>query len=128
MKIIKQTPLVSTTQLAEVKTFYTRHFGFRATLDIPEYLALVSEDGSVELGFMPPEQGAPRFGGAGLTICLQVASADAEHARLAPQGLRITRPLQDNPWGDRSFTVEDPVGISLYVHHPIAPAGKYAGM
>ena len=125
MRIAKQIPLVSTNQLAEVKAFYTRHFGFRATLDVPEYLALVSEDGSVELGFMPPCEGAKAINGAGLTLCLQVQSADAEHSRIAPLGLRVTRSLQDNAWGDRSFVVEDPIGVSLYIHHPIPPTGKY---
>lgn len=126
MKITKQIPLMTTNQLKEVKDFYTRNFGFRASLDIPEYLALVSEDGSVELGFMPPCEGSPTLRGSGLTLSLQVESADRELDRIRPLGLRVTRPLQDNAWGDRSFVVEDPVGISLYIHHPIPPTGKYA--
>lgn len=126
MKITKQIPLVTTSRLKEVKEFYTRSFGFQTSFDVPEYLSLVSEDGSIELSFMPPCEGAPAPNGSGLTLCLQVENADQELDRIRPMGLRVTRPLQDNEWGDRSFVVEDPAGISLYIHHPIPPTGKYA--
>src|SRR5512145_200938 len=126
MKIAKQVPLVTTTQLKQVKEFYTQNFGFRASFDVPEYLSLVSEDGSVALSFMPPCDGQPAPSSAGLTLCLEVENADRELDRIRPMGLRVTRPLQDNAWGDRSFVVEDPVGISLYIHHPIPPTGRYA--
>ncbi len=127
MKIVKYSPLITTTKkLSEIREFYTSHLGFKTTMDIPNYLGLTSMDGSVELGFMPPEPGESVFAGAGFILCLQVPSADAEHERLVGRGLRVTRRLTSNDWGDRSFVVEDPAGMSLYIHHPIPPAGKYA--
>jgi uncharacterized glyoxalase superfamily protein PhnB len=41
-----------------------------------------------------------------------VADADAAHARAVAAGARITRPLQDTPYGSREFAVKDPEGHS----------------
>ena len=119
MHINKQIPLVTTPNLTAQREFYVEHLGFHTTLDLPEYLALVSQDGSVEVGFMPPCPGAKAYQAGGLTLCLEVPDADAEHARLTAAGLQPTRPLTDNPWGDRSFVVDDPAGIAVYIHHPL---------
>jgi len=126
MQINKQVPIVTTSKLKALKAFYTQHLGFKVLLDVEEYLGLTSADGRLEVGFMAPGEGCTEYAGRGLTLALEVPNADAEHARLSGTGLRVTRSLQDNPWGDRSFVVQDPVGVSVYIHHPIAPTGNYA--
>jgi catechol 2,3-dioxygenase-like lactoylglutathione lyase family enzyme len=124
MKPIKQmTPLVTTDKLDALRTFYCEHLGFRPTFDSPGFLGLRS--GKTEVGFMKPCEGQPTFGGAGVTICLEVENVDAEHDRLKTEGVEVTVPLRDNPWGDRSFTVVDPAGVALHIFRPIEPTEEF---
>ncbi len=34
-------------------------------------------------------------------------------------------PLTDMPWGARTFMVQDPIGISVFISHPIPAAVEY---
>ena len=124
MHIKKNVPIVTTDKLAEVKAFYQRHFSCGVSFENEQYLGLVGRGQSgVELAFMVPEDPSqPLFNGAGITYALEVADPDAEHNRLTGEGLSVVRPLQDNPWGDRSFVVVDPVGVMLYIYKDIVPA------
>jgi len=128
MQIKKSTTLVTTDKIQDAKQFYTEHLGFRVTFEDPgQHLCLRSTgDDGVEVSFMAPCEESPAFAGQGLILSLEVGDPDSEHARLADRGLPIVRPLQDNPWGDRSFIVVDPAGVALYLYKEIPPNEKYA--
>lgn len=120
-------PLIATPDLSKVKSFYRKHFDFRVTFEHDTYLGLKANGGGdAELGFMAPEPGQPSYGGTGMTLCMRVEDVDAEHDRLTGAGLQVGMPLSDYPWGDRAFTVSDPVGVSLYIHKPIPPSAEFA--
>lgn len=119
MTLKKLFPLVTVKSLAPVKDFYGQHFGCAVpaqaqAFEAQGYLQLVAPGGA-ELAFMAEDAEAPEFPGTGLTLCFEVDDVDAEAARLEKAGLPIVRPLQDNPWGDRSIILRDPVGIHVYV-------------
>ena len=123
----KLIPLISTHELAEVRRFYTEVLGFRVVFEHPEYLGLKAEgEAGPELSFMPPCPGRPVANGQGLTCSFEVRDVEREHQRLRDAGVPIVQPLRDNPWGDRSFVVLDPLGISLYVYTPTAPRPEFA--
>lgn len=90
-------PLFCTTRLDATKAFYRKHLGFMAP------------DG---------ERWQPASG-QGLVYCFRVEDADAEHARLAREGVPIVDEPEDKPWGERGFLASDPNGISLYFGHPL---------
>jgi len=124
MKPNKIVPLIATSKLDEVRAFYVDKLGFTVTFDAPMYLG-VRCGKNVELGFMRPDK-CPAFEGGGLSICLEVENVDAEHDRIRSLGIPVVQEPQDNPWGDRSFMVLDPVGIALYVFKPIQPSPEFA--
>ena len=116
MKFKKLYPLVTVKSLAKLKDFYSTHFGCSVSNETAGYLHFAFPGGG-ELAFMTQDAEAPQaFSGKGLTLCLEVANVDAEAARLAKADLPIIAPLQDNPWGDRSIIVGDPIGIHVYVY------------
>lgn len=121
-------PLLTVASLAGLREFYTTHFGLKVTFESDGYLALaLPGDPRQGIAYMTAgDCGGPVGVGAGLTWCFEVADVDAEHDRLRG-ALEVIRPLQDNPWGDRSFVVKDPAGVAVYVHHPIPPAPEFAG-
>ncbi len=49
-------------------------------------------------------------GGSAVTLHLYVKDSDATVARAVAAGARITRPLKDEFYGDRTGTIEDPFG------------------
>ena len=126
MKINTATPMVTTEALTEVKEFYRGHFGFQVTFENDQLVALrANGQGGPEAMFMRPGQEAPAFEGKGLSWCLQVDDVDAEHDRAKAAGLAVVRPLQDNPWGDRSFVILDPASIALWIYKPIPPTAEF---
>jgi PhnB protein len=60
-----------------------------------------------------PDQGtqAPKtLGGTPVGICLYVEDVDAQLEKALAAGATVTRPIQDQFYGDRSVTVDDPFG------------------
>ncbi|MFF5359228.1 VOC family protein [Streptomyces scabiei] len=48
-----------------------------------------------------------------ITAFTVAADLDAEHERLQSEGVSITMPLREEPWGERLFQVTDPNGVIL---------------
>ncbi|MCC7540506.1 MAG: VOC family protein [Deltaproteobacteria bacterium] len=124
MKVQRLVPMVTTDRMTECQAFYTTNFGCHPTFESPGYVGL-RFPGGTEIGIMKPDADASCSYQGGVSFGLEVADVDAEHARLVAAGVPIVRPLQDNPWGDRSFMVNDPAGVGVYVHRPIALADEY---
>ena len=47
------------------------------------------------------------------------------HARLVEAGLKVAMPLEDHPWGDRGFSVTDPIGNAVYLFSDREPADEF---
>jgi catechol 2,3-dioxygenase-like lactoylglutathione lyase family enzyme len=126
MQIKKSIPIFFTDQLASVKQFYTGKLGLVVTFDSPGYLALKDPNNeAVELGFMNPAPHQNSFKEGMMHLGIEVADVDVEYERLKKNGVQIDDAPVDHPWGDRSFMVRDPIGLTLYVSTPIAPASEY---
>ena len=116
MNLKKLYALLTVESFAGLKDFYCGHFGFSVTMEAPGYLHFAGAQHG-ELAFMTQDADCPVvFGGKGLTVCLQVEDVDAEATRLAKANLPVVVPLRDNPWGDRSVILRDPVGVHVYVY------------
>ncbi len=127
MKITKMTPIITTDKLAEEKAYYAKFFGFKVIFEYADqHIGMQSSaNDDVVISFMAPCEQTPPYQGQGLTVCLEVADVDAQSKRLAAAGLPIVVPVQDNPWGDRSFISVDPAGVSVYVYSPIEPTEEF---
>ena len=115
-------PLFCTERFDDTKSFYMRHLGFRVSAEMPGYAELEQGEGGPRLGFMAPDEECEKWtaaSGNGLIYCFQVEDADAEHTRLAGEGVSILEAPADKPWGERGFLAQDPNGIALYFGHPI---------
>ena len=72
-----------------------------------------------------PQGDATIFGGAGIMLNFNVQDVDAEHKRLTEAGLQTAMPLEDHPWGDRGFSIIDPIGNSIYIYSDREPTDEY---
>ena len=73
--------------------------------------------------FMRPQE---KMDGAGATsskrpveIYIQVADVSAHHDCLKKNKVKITSPLTDQWWGDRTFTVMDPFGYQIWFYQTV---------
>lgn len=128
MKLNKLIPIVTTDKINEIKEFYTHNLGFRINFEIEgNHLNINSgKKPEIEISFMAPKTpDTPSFSGKGLMYCLEVDDVDSEHHRLKELGIDIIKQLQDNPWGDRSFVISDPIGIAIYIFSLIEPSKEF---
>lgn len=78
------------------------------------------------LQFMSPRQPEHLAGsGAGLMYNFAVDDVDEEYRRLTAEGLPVVVPIEDHPWGDRGFAVQDPNAITLYIFSERVPDDEF---
>lgn len=120
-------PSVVTGKFFETWDFYAAQLGFRTMCESDAYVHLAHPSGA-QLGVLRheldglglPAELVSATDGRGFWLNLDVADADAEHARLCAAGVDIVEPPEDKPWGDRQFIVRDPNGVLISIAHKIA--------
>lgn len=125
MKALQLSTCFFTPEVDACREFYRKYFAARPIFDCGWYVTLRIGGDGPEISFMQPQEGMPAFGGAGVMLNFKVDDVDREHARLVQEGLRIAMPLEDHPWGDRGFSVIDPIGNSLYVYSDREPSDEF---
>ncbi len=112
-------------QVADVDAsiaFYRDVLGFSVDLAVPDESgktvhAELSRNGAA-LMFAPASslsEAARSLLGAGVTLYItdNDVDIDAFYEQVRAAGARIAEPIQDQFWGDRTFTVQDPDGYHL---------------
>lgn len=104
---------------AEAMTFYRKAFNATEVMRMEGpngtigHAEIAIGDSRVMLSDECPEMGArspQALGGSPVTIHLYVEDVDAVAAQAVTAGAKLVHPAQDQFWGDRSATVEDPFG------------------
>ncbi len=116
----------TTDKVEETRDFFVRHFGAMVTFDCGWYVNLEFGKDSATLQFMSPQQPEHRLSNsAGLIYNFLVEDVDREFEILTGAGLDPLLPLEDHPWGDRGFAVQDPNGITLYIYSEREPSEEF---
>lgn len=106
-----------TERLKESKDFYQTHFEFQVTSESDWYLELYSPEQKVGISFVRAQrEDGEFFQGSGVILSFEVDDVRAEYDRLVHEGLHIVQKIEDKPWGERSFVVNDPNGVHLYIY------------
>ncbi len=118
------TPYLIVRGAARAIEFYGRAFGAVELMRMPQpdgrigHAELRIGDSPVMLADEHPEIGArspETVGGSPVTLMLYVPDVDATVARAVAAGARVTRPVADQFYGDRSGAVADPFGHLWFV-------------
>lgn len=126
MNVKSVSPAFTTAKVAESRDFYARYFGATVTFDCGWYVNLQFGDPSSTLQFMSATQPEHQLSSsAGLMYNFMVENVDDEHHRLTSEGLTVIVPLENHPWGDRGFAVQDPNGITLYIYSEREPDEEF---
>jgi len=114
-----------TTDVEKCKDFYQRHFSARIEFDCGWYVNMRIGSSGASVQFMQPQGEIPAFQGAGVTLNFNVMDVDAEYERLTGEGLEVAMPLEDHPWGDRGFSIVDPIGNAVYIYSEREPSEEF---
>ncbi|WP_425058681.1 hypothetical protein SCACP_33370 [Sporomusa carbonis] len=126
MQIRRLDITISTDKLAESKEFYMKYFNFKLVFENDWYIELIAPDLSAGISFTRPQRDAGEFfRGAGVIVSFEVDDVDAECRRLKAAGVELCQELQDKPWGERSFVVNDPSGVHVYIYKSIPATPEY---
>ncbi|HST51551.1 MAG TPA: VOC family protein [Pyrinomonadaceae bacterium] len=118
------TPYLIVDGAARAIEFYRQAFGASVTfrMDGPEgkvgHAELKIGDSHIMLADENPQTGArgPKtVGGSPISLLLYVEDVDAVVGRAVEAGAKLTRPVADQFYGDRTGGLEDPFGHAWYV-------------
>jgi PhnB protein len=105
--------------------FYTTVLGFAERMRMPGpdghigHAELQLDDSLVMLADEFPEMGAKApsaYGGSPVSLSVYVEDVDATFERATESGATVVRPLENQFYGDRSATFDDPFGHRWTIH------------
>lgn len=115
-----------TNQVDACRDFYKKYFNAKPVFDCGWYVTLRIDQDGPEISFIQPQhEGMPTFSGGGVMLNFKVNDVDSEHQRLTSAGLQLAMPLENHPWGDRGFSVIDPIGNSVYIYSDREPSDEF---
>jgi uncharacterized glyoxalase superfamily protein PhnB len=107
---------LNVTDVEASSAFLVDHFGFREEMAADGFASLARDDARMNVVFLrrglaslPADQRDDHAGG--LILAFVVDDLEGELARLQAEGVAITMPLIEEPWGERAFQVRDPNGV-----------------
>ena len=118
------TPYLIVDGAARAIEFYRQAFGAEETFRMEGpggkvgHAEIKIGDSHVMLADEHPEMGArgpQSFGGSPISLVLYVEDVDATVSRAVEAGAKLTRPVANQFYGDRTGGVEDPFGHAWYV-------------
>lgn len=107
------------------REFYCNYLDAKITFDCGWYVNMEIGENGHSLQFMEPQNGRPTFSGTGIMLNFNVEDVDAEYDKLTEAGLEVAMPLEDHDWGDRGFSVIDPIGNSVYIYSDREPSEEF---
>ena len=109
-----QSIILPSTDIERHVAFYCEGLDFDRIdgLTLQEHGIVAVARGATEIAFGPVDE---RAEGPGAVICLHVPSVQPWYERAQEKELPIIEDLTDQPWGVRSFIVEDPEGFRVLV-------------
>ena len=128
-------PMISVDSVDQARAFYIDQLGFG------HMMGMLGKDGHLDfctvtrsgakVMLMRTQQSTEETGTTSpkrpVEIYLEVSDVDAYQKQLTAKGIKVTSPLTDQWWGDRTFTVMDPFGYQIWfyqtVGEPIPPKG-----
>ncbi|MGE5363232.1 MAG: VOC family protein [Bacteroidota bacterium] len=117
---------IATDKIDESREFYVRYFDAHISFDCGWYLILEFGSKTSQLSFIDSRKlPSGKCNPEGLTYNFLVEDVDAEYRKLTQAGLIPSEPIEDHPWGDRSFAVKDPNGITLGIYSDREPSEEF---
>ncbi|MFJ8752819.1 VOC family protein [Streptomyces sp. NPDC102441] len=131
MQITTSTVSLTVDDVVASKTFFTDHLGYKETVSTEDFASLAREDNAVDIvllrrgiDVLPATQRDQHA--SGLILAFTLTGLEGEEKRLCAEGVEITMPLREEPWGERLFQITDPNGVVIqFVEWAAAPDSEH---
>ena len=77
------------------------------------------------LSFIDPSHSDKRMFTGGMSLNLSVNDVDYEYERFKQAGFSFLEDIEDHDWGDRGFSISDPIGNLVYIYSEREISEKY---
>ncbi|MDR2920928.1 MAG: VOC family protein [Tannerella sp.] len=129
MKIKDLSITFHTNKIKECVDFYGKYFQTKVAFDADWYVMIRLESDNIApiyLSFQGCNEDMIRdsFTG-GMTLNLMTEDVDACYEQLKQTDISFFEDITDHEWGDRAFSVKDPIGNLVYVYSERELHDKY---
>lgn len=113
MRISTSTLSLTVNDVDASSDFFTTHLGYRQAMAADGFASLTRDDAAVDIVLLrrgtevlPTEQRDQHA--SGLILAFTLTDLETEEKRLRAEGVAITMPLREEPWGSGSFRSPTP--------------------
>ncbi|WEB44282.1 VOC family protein [Streptomyces yunnanensis] len=132
MQITASTVSLTVDDVAASQRFFTTHLGYAEQAAAEGFASLARDDVAMDIVLLargtevlPADQRDQHA--CGLILAFTTTGIEHEEKRLRAEGVEITMPLREEPWGERLFQVTDPNGVIVqFVEWATPPAAENA--
>ncbi|NED00866.1 glyoxalase [Streptomyces sp. SID6648] len=127
MQITASTASLTVDDVAASQRFFTTHLGYTDQAAADGFASLTRDDAALDIVLLargtevlPAGQRDQRA--SGLILAFTTTGLETEEKRLRSEGVDITMPLREEPWGERLFQVTDPNGVIVQFVEWVTPS------
>ncbi|MEW2159489.1 VOC family protein [Streptomyces sp. NPDC007189] len=127
MRITASTVSLTVDDVSASQRFFTRHLGYTEQAAAEGFASLTREDAAVDvvllargIEVLPADQRNQHA--SGMILAFTGTGIDMEEKRLRTEGVEITMPMREEPWGERLFQIKDPNGVVVQFVEWVAPS------
>ncbi|MEU7301586.1 VOC family protein [Streptomyces sp. NPDC007206] len=127
MRITASTVSLTVDDVSASQRFFTRHLGYTEQAAAEGFASLTREDAAVDVVLLargtevlPADQRNQHA--SGMILAFTGTGIDMEEKRLRTEGVEITMPMREEPWGERLFQIKDPNGVVIQFVEWVAPS------
>ncbi|MFC4471821.1 VOC family protein [Streptomyces xiangluensis] len=128
MQITASTVSLTVDDVAASQRFFTTHLGYVEQAAAEGFASLSRDDAAMDIVLLargtevlPADQRDQHA--SGLILAFTTTGIEHEEKRLRADGVEITMPLREEPWGERLFQVTDPNGVIVQFVEWVTPSG-----
>lgn len=112
-----------TNKIEECKSFYVEVLGAKVTFDSGWYVVITFSN-NMSIAIMEPEKAGTKIIVGNVTLNIMVENVDFEYSKIKNK-VKIIHDIANQPWGDRSFRIIDPIGNIIYIYMPAPVSDEY---
>lgn len=120
MKIKSSAISLTVENVALSSRFLQEHLGFEQKFSADGFAYLYHPEAGMDIVFLKigmevlPKSHHDKKAG-GIIVAFVVDDVELEEKRFRESGVKITLPLQEDPWGEKLFQVEDPNAVTYQI-------------
>lgn len=117
-----------TSKVRECADFYVKYLGAEVAFDAGWYVSVRFKSDVnpfIFLSFQDAVRTGRREADGAASLNMMVGDVDAEYGKMKGMGIVFEEEITDHTWGDRAFSVLDPIGNVVYIYSPRPIGDEY---